>query len=185
MATITKQWCSGDADTATISYTFDNTVATGFPHGKLTGISWANSSADPQFAIITLLPGSTSADTPAGTITSLPVSAGLVTPVPSGQPVVVGGVTFIANGNAAVGATSIAVQSQVTSVDIPSGSQIQVPLPRITIPASGQTSTAPALFGGGTLNSTGSVNVTPLAIPMQQITTPHGNFVQPPANLAC
>lgn len=185
MATITKQWCAWDADTGKVSYQFDNTVSTGFPFGKLTALTWTNSSANQQLITITLEPGVTSADIPAGTVTSIPVAAGLKAPISNGQPVVVGGVTFTASANGAVGATSIAVQSQAVGALIPSGSQVEQPLPAVTIPASGQTAPVPAFYGGGNVGSTGSVSVAAAGVPMIQVTTPHGTFVTVPATLNC
>lgn len=185
MATVTKQWCSWDADAGTVSYQFDDTVATGFPHGKLTAFTWANGSSNLQLITMTLEPGVTSADIPAGTVTSIPVAAGLKTPVVSGTPINVGGASFTASGNEAVGATSIAVQSQVIGVLIPSGSQVENPLPSVTIPASGQTAPLPAFYGGGQVGSNGSVSVASANVPMQQITSHGINFVTIPATLNC
>ena len=184
MATVTKQWCSWDSDEGTVSYSYDDTVSAGFPHGKLTAFVWANSSVDQQLITITLEPGTTASDL-SGSVTSIPLAAATLTPTPNGATVAIAGVNFTASGNSPTGSTSITVTAQDPGTTIPAGSQVEVPLPTLTIPASGGTATLPVFYGGGTVNSSGSVSVSGFGVPMQQITTPHGTFVAIPANLDC
>lgn len=191
MAIITKQWCgwggtdgSGN-DNGKVSYQYDDTVSAGFPHGKLTAFTWVNGSSIAELITLTLRPGDTGTPINVGAVTSIPLAVASATPVPNGATVQVGGVSFVANGNTAVGAAAIAVQSHSIGAQIPAGSQVTVPLPAITIPALGQTAPLPAFYGGGTVNPTGSVNLTAVGVPMIQFTAHGQNFVAVPADLTC
>lgn len=193
MATQIKQWCGwGGTDGAghdlgSVSYQWDDTVAAGFPFGKLTAFTWANGSAIPEQVTLTLRPGALASSVAVGTVTSLPLAAGSACPVPVGTQVQLssGPTVFTVATAVKVGDTAIAVTSQSNPSLIPAGTLLFCPLPAITIPASGQTAPLPAFYGGGTVGSSGSVNLTPLAVPMMQITSHGLNFVVPPADQTC
>lgn len=186
MATVTKTWCDFANDNGSITYSFDSTVSSGFPHGKMTSIAWANAAAQPETVRITLEPGQTGADLQAGVVNSIPLAAASPVPMASGETVVVGGVSFTTSAVVVVGATSIPVTSQSIGALIPAGSSVESPLPEVTIPASGQEGHLPAFFGGTAISSTDSVNLTNLGIPMQTITGLGGHTLTvPPADLGC
>lgn len=186
MATVTKRWCQWADDTGFVEYTYDDTVSSGFPHGKLTGFNWTNPSSTPEILRMTLEPGVTGAVLSAGVVSSIPLAAGSPVPFLSGEPVVVAGVTFAINSNAAVGATSISVTPQSIASSIPSGTPVECPLPEISIPAAGQQGNLPAFFGGQAINSSQSIGVSNLGIPMQTLTGHGGTTLTvPPATLGC
>lgn len=182
MSIITKFWTSWDSDRGQVGFRYDD-AASGFPNGQWTAIVWRNLSQLPGLVNLTLLPGPTSADM-SGTVTSIPVASGLLTPVPNATTVVVGGVSFTTTGARAVGATSIPVSSTVLGSTIPSGSAISVALPQVTIPSQGQTAVLDAVYGGGTITSTDVANISGRNIPMLAVSVKAGGTVPwPPANM--
>jgi hypothetical protein len=184
MAIITKFFTTWDSDRGKVGFRYDDTVAAGFPFGQWTAIGWQNLSQLPRTVQLTLLPGVTSADL-SGTVTSIPVAAGLLTPIPSGATVVIGGVSFTTTAGRAVGGVTIPVSSTVLGSTILSGSAIAVPLPNVTIPSQGQTSVLDAIYGGATITSTDIVNLTNRNIPMvSQPTKGGGTIAWVPAALA-
>lgn len=185
MTILTKQWCQWGGGNGKVSFSYDDTVAAGFPFGKMTAITWQNSSTTAELVSMTLRPGDTGSTINAGTVSSIPLAAGSRVPLLTGMTVLVGAFAFTASGNVAVGGTSIPVTPQAIGSPIPAASTVYVPLPAITIPAFGQTAQLPPFYGGGTVQPTDTVNIAGQNIPMGQITSHGQQFPDPPADLTC
>ncbi len=185
MAIITHQWCGLTGDQGHVSYSYDDTVTSGFPHGKMTAFVWVNDTDQPGLVRMTLQPGVTDSDLVAGLVSSIPLAAASPVPTLSGETVMVADVSFTANASAAVGVTSLSVTPQVIDTLLLAGSEVNAPLPDITIPEQGGSATLPAFFGGGNVSSSGSLNLTNLGIPMQQVQGKLGPIIVPPAILGC
>jgi hypothetical protein len=188
MAIINKPLGSWDSDLGTLTYDYDDTVTTGFPFGKFVGFRWDNGAPYSVAVQLTLEPGVTSADMLAVLVTAIPMGGGLKTPIYAGLTAVVGGIdfggiSFTVAANAAVGATAIAVTGQTLLDVLPSGSQVQQPMPPFVIPASGGTATESAFYSNLVVGSTDSVNLTSLNVPMISYVSHGITFVALPADV--